>query len=97
MAHHYKIHDRVEDPDSHRQGVVVYVYQQPPDLLAVRFDDADVPLAVHIEDVRASAAVRLVGGADDRVAHRLRSHRNRIAIGVGDWRHRHRRGCDPRQ
>jgi hypothetical protein len=49
----FKIGDRVEDPDSHRRGSVVYIYQAPSDLIAVRFDDhPGVPLAVHVDDVR---------------------------------------------
>jgi hypothetical protein len=55
MKQRFKIGDRVEDPDSHRAGSVIHVYCEPElrnELVAVRFDDNDAPLAVHVEDVR---------------------------------------------
>jgi hypothetical protein len=55
MTRKFKIGDRVQDPDSHRAGRVVYVYTEPElrdELVAAKFDDHDVPLAVHVDDVR---------------------------------------------
>jgi hypothetical protein len=51
----FSIGDRVQDPDSRRIGTVVHVYREEEirnELVAVRFDDHDVPLAVHVDDVR---------------------------------------------
>jgi hypothetical protein len=54
MKQRFKIGDRVEDPDSHRAGSIVHIYHEPEirdELVAVRFDDHDTPLAVHVNDV----------------------------------------------
>ena len=53
--HNYHIGDRVEDRESHRPGTVVHLYtdrQIADELIAVRFDDNEVALCVHIDDMR---------------------------------------------
>jgi hypothetical protein len=55
MKQNFAIGDRVEDTDSHRAGVVVHLYGHEEirdELIAVRFDDYPVPLAVHVDDMR---------------------------------------------
>ena len=55
MKQKFAIGDRVADIDSHRGGTVVHLYGEKDirdELIAVRFDDSDVPLAVHVDDMR---------------------------------------------
>lgn len=51
----FQVHDRVEDVDSKRVGSIVHVYSEPElegVLVAVRFNDDETPLAVHVLDIR---------------------------------------------
>jgi hypothetical protein len=56
-AYHTKfpVGTKVEDVDSHRRVVVVFIYENPNiacQLVAVQFDDREAPLACHVDDIR---------------------------------------------
>jgi hypothetical protein len=46
---------RVADRETGCEGVVIYLYEDPrlaEEIVAVKFDLGDVPVAIHVDDIR---------------------------------------------